>query len=102
MARKPANVPDHVRQAAKLFKSFTGHEGEILGKIDLPANPKSLICIGELVDVGYITVRDGKRERYRHEFKSSARPLVTVSFDGRQLFILGGEYSFTDRGIDDK
>lgn len=85
--------------AESLFRRFTGHKGEVLGKMAFPKNPKQALAIGELFDVGYVTVRDGKVERYRHTFPARSRPLLVVSFDGTQLFILGGGYRFTDRGI---
>lgn len=91
-----------VLRAADLFQDFTGHAGEILGKVEFPAPPKSALVIGTLIDIGYVTVRDGKTERYRHTFRAASRPLLCSSDDGKQLFIYGGRYNFTDRGIVDK
>lgn len=58
--------------------------------------------IGHLDGVLYTTVRDGKTEKYIHKFKRSSRPLLAVSFDGKNLIMLGGAYQFTERGIVDK
>jgi len=63
--------------------------------------PDVALKIGQCDGVLYTTVRDGKTERYIHKFKKSSRPLLAVSFDGRQLIMLGGAYQFTDRGIVD-
>ncbi len=93
---------DTIKPAIELFRSFTGHEGELMGKVAFPVYPKTIICIGELIDIGYVTVRDGMRERYRHQFSAKSRPLLTSQHDGKQLFILGGEYDFTERGIVDR
>ncbi len=59
-------------------------------------------AIGQLDGVLYTTVRDGKKEAYVHEFKARSRPLLAASFDGENLYILNGEYAFTDRGIEDR
>jgi hypothetical protein len=37
-----------------------------------------------------------------HRFKKKSRPLLAASHDGTQLYILGGEYAFTDAGIIDR
>jgi hypothetical protein len=52
--------------------------------------------------VGYTTVRDGKRERYIHRFRKKSRPLLAASSDGTSLQILGGEFEFTEAGIEDR
>lgn len=93
---------DTIPPALRLFRDFTGHDGELMGKIEFPHYPKTVICIGELIDVGYVTVRDGQRERYRHEFAAKSRPLLLAQHDGKQLFIYGGRYDFTERGIVDR
>jgi hypothetical protein len=58
--------------------------------------------IGELDLVGYRTKRDGRTERYGHHFRKSSRPLLAVSSDGKQLHIVGGQYEFTEAGIEDR
>ena len=64
--------------------------------------PKTGLVIGELDGVLYTNVRDGKTEKYKHDFKKSSRPHLIASNDGKSLHILGGEYEFTERGIEDK
>ncbi len=60
------------------------------------------LLIGDLDGVLYTTVRDGLKESYVHKFRKKSRPQLASSFDGKQLYILGGGYAFTDRGIVDK
>ncbi len=91
-----------IEEAAQLYADFSGHKPEIVGTLDKPVIPDVLIGIGEIDGVMYSTVRDGILERYIHEFKSKSRPLFAVSHDGKQLFMLGGAYTFTERGIVDK
>jgi len=57
--------------------------------------------IGECDGLLYTTVRDGVKESYIHKFKKKSRPLLVSSHDGKQLFLLGGRYDFTERGIVD-
>ena len=65
-------------------------------------NPKTGLVIGELDGVLYTTVRDGETEKYIHEFKKKSRPLLVSSHDGDSLHIIGGEYEFTEKGIEDR
>lgn len=92
-----------IRQAQKLYHKFTGHTDEFeVAKLRVPDMPKALTVIGECDGILYQTVRDGEREKYIHRFKASARPLLCVAPDGSRLFLIGGEYDFTERGIVDR
>lgn len=90
-----------IRRAADLYERFSGHQAEAIGEISIPAVPKTGIAIGTLDGVLYTTVRDGVTERYIHEFKKRDAPLLVVSPDGKQMFIVGGSFDFTERGIVD-
>ena len=105
-SRKPAgpaskNARADVRRAAALYERFTGHAAESLGSIDVLPMPSVGVVIGDIDGVLYTTVRDGKREHYKHDFAASDKPLFVVSPDGRQLMLIGGRYRFTARGIVD-
>jgi hypothetical protein len=50
----------------------------------------------------YRTTRDGVTEKYEHTFRSKSRPALVSSSDGKQLYLLGGAYNITDRGIEDR
>jgi hypothetical protein len=90
-----------VRKAAALYTKFTGHTDVELTKAVIPDAPKVLTEIGTVDGILYTTVRDGETERYIHNFKSKSRPLFAVSPDGKQLFLLGGAFTFGERGIVD-
>lgn len=90
-----------IDSAHELFRDFTGEHPERLQNVKI-RTPKSGLVIGELDGVLYTTVRDGKTEKYQHDFKKGSRPLLASSHDGESLHILGGEYEFTERGIEDK
>jgi hypothetical protein len=90
-----------INAASKLYADFTGEDSEIVGTYPFPKSPQVGVVIGECCGVAYETVRDGRVEKYLHEFAEKDRPLLVSSFDGKQLYILGGEYDFTENGIVD-
>jgi len=76
-------------------------EPEFVDMVDRPAHDV-LMLIGHCDGVLYTTRRDGKQEKYIHRFKRNSRPLLASSFDGKQLYMLGGAYDFTEEGITDR
>lgn len=83
-------------QAARLFRHFFDREpdeGEIVTVAT--GKPEASLVIGELEGIVYNT----GDERYEHRFKKSDRPLLLVSFDGRQIYVLKGAYRFTEKGF---
>jgi len=91
-----------VLKAARLYERFSGHEAESLGKIKIKPMPKVGACIGEVDGILYTTVRDGVMEKYIHKFRAVDKPILVVSPDGKCLFLVGGSYDFTERGIVDR
>lgn len=89
-----------VEDALALFERFTGHKGEIFS-VERPDFPDVAMVVGYCDGIMYTTVRDGKREKYLHQFNAKCRPLLLASSDGKQLLVLGGAYDFTERGIVD-
>jgi hypothetical protein len=105
LARKnPAPRGDGAREraAAKLLQDFTGHAPRRARQVAVPGDPGAGLAVGPVLLIGYETTRDGKREKYVHEFRRGARPLLAASHDGRALYLLGGAYRFTERGIVDR
>jgi hypothetical protein len=98
----PPSRKVQIRNAAKLYEDFTGHEASEYQTLDKPVLPDVMLQVGDIDFIGYTTVRDGKTEKYIHKFSKKCRPLFTVSHDGKQLFMLGGSYDFTELGIVDK
>lgn len=85
--------------ARALFKSF--HEREARPReivIVKPAAADGAIAleVGTALTIGYRALGDGKA--YYHEFEAS-KPKLYVSADGKQIFLVGGSYTFTDRGF---
>lgn len=90
-----------VRRAANLYERFSGHEAEEAGRVKVPPVPPVGVAIGVVDFIGYTTVRDGVTEKYIHKFKPADKPLFVVSPDGKQIYLVGGGYDFTERGIVD-
>ena len=92
---------DAISRAADLYQRFSGHDAEIVGKIKVNPMPRVGVGIGEVDGILYSTVRDGVLEKYIHKFRKADRPLFVVSPDGKSLHLVGGNYTFTERGIVD-
>jgi hypothetical protein len=89
-------------EAATKLQNFTGHKVSHLEAGYSRSTQKTGLIVGELDLVGYRAKRDGKTERYGHHFKKNSRPLLAVTSDGKQLHIVGGQYEFTEAGIEDR
>jgi len=96
----PPSKYARIKEASERYREFTGHESKFMDSLQ---NKEYDVCfrVGECDGILYTTVRDGIKESYIHKFKKRSRPHLAVSFDGKQLFILGGGYRFTERGIED-
>lgn len=92
-----ANIP----RARKAFEDFSGHKPQKIRKSRLDDRNVAGWQMGPVVGIAYEAKRDGETARYFHEFKKSARPNLVARDDGRQLYIDGGRYKVTDRGIED-
>lgn len=101
-SRPPVSRNAAIKRGASLYERFSGHEVEIIGRVKVPAAPKVGVLIGELDGVLYTTIRDGRTEKYIHKFAKADRPSLVVSHDGKTMHIVGGRYTFTERGIVDK
>jgi hypothetical protein len=88
-------------RAAKAFEDFTGRQAKTVAATPLPARDVVGWGMGPVVGIAYEAVRDGERTRYFHEFDKRARPDLVASENGRQLYLAGGNYTVTDRGIED-
>ena len=92
---------DDIARAADLYQRFSGHDPEVVGRIRVEALPKVAVAIGHVDGILYTTVRDGVKEKYIHKFRAADKPMFVVSPCGKRLFLVGGAYTFTERGIVD-
>jgi hypothetical protein len=87
-------------EADDLLNAFAGRSSrEVLAVKQAPI--KAGLVVGNALGVMYETIRDGKKEKYCHEFREKSRPLFVSSHDGSQIGFVGGRYRFTERGIED-
>jgi len=96
-----AKRPPSLSKAQRAFSAFTGHRAKKAYSAPLDEGAVAGYRMGSMVGVAYEATRDGKTERYFHEFKKAARPDLVAKDDGQQLFITGGKYRVTNRGIED-
>ena len=97
----PRRKSEKIVQAIDLYERFTGAQPRYIDHYTLPVYDVGM-KIGVLEGVLYSAKRDGVTEKYFHEFKTSSRPLLASSWDGKQIYIIGGRYNFTEDGIVDK
>ncbi|MGH8336547.1 MAG: hypothetical protein ACRETL_06980 [Gammaproteobacteria bacterium] len=97
-----ASVNAELDAAAKKLEDFSGHPVQHLESAYSRSPQKTGLIVGELDLIGYRAKRDGKTERYGHHFKKNSRPLLAVTSDGKQLHVVGGQYEFTEAGIEDR
>lgn len=96
-----ARTRQKINKAISLFRRFRGEEPKFIDSHSLPVSDVCML-IGKCDGVLYTTSRDGRTERYIHKFTGKSRPLLIASWDGKQLYLLGGAYDFTDEGIVDR
>lgn len=89
-------------EGERLYEDFSGMKPETIVKVRKPDYDDVIVAFGECEGILYKTMRDGEVEHYIHRFRAKSRPLIAASSDGKQLYLLGGKYKFTDRGIVDK
>ena len=85
---------DKIREAASRFEEYHDEDAEF---VTVEEFPDVGFLVGEVDGITYTVIEDGKEVTYHHDFDD--RPTLAVSHDGRNLYILRGEYRFTDRGI---
>jgi hypothetical protein len=100
IVKNPYQVPQaDVAKATKLYEEFREQKAQT-GRVLRIDWPRSLMSMGYIHDIGYDTVRNGDAEKYRHHFAPGSRPILCADKRGL-LFIVGGRYHVTERGIVD-
>jgi hypothetical protein len=89
-------------RAAKAYKDFTGEKASKISTRRLDAVDQAGYRMGSVVGIAYEARRDGERAQYFHRFKTKSRPDLISRDDGKQIYIEGGSYKITDRGIEDR
>ncbi len=63
--------------------------------------PKTLMSMGHVEAICYRTTHGKQSVLYKHDFAPGSRPVLAAGPKRNQLFLLGGRYHVTDRGIVD-
>jgi len=96
-------VEKQLRRADSFYKQFHWDRDakEIIKVTGVRGVPPVLVSLGELHAVEYKAQKgnDKRKETYRHVFKA-ARPLLCCDPQGRNLYIIEGDYTITERGIE--
>lgn len=94
-------MKEELRKAYKLYEDFREAKPKKIIRLNYDdVVPKSLMSMGNLIEVKYDTTRGHKVEKYHHKFAVGSRPLLCASDTGL-LYIIGGRYEVTERGIVD-
>lgn len=64
--------------------------------------PKALARMGTCEFVGYLTTHKGKAALYVHYFAPGSRPGLYANTGRGQLFLIGGRFRVSERGITDQ
>jgi hypothetical protein len=90
----------NVIKAIQLYQKFRLQDPRFVDTVDYPMY-REMAVIGRCDGLLYTTTRRDRTESYKHEFTGKSKPLLCASFDGKQLYLIGGAYNFTERGIVD-
>lgn len=89
-----------IRRTQKLFEDFREAPAKRAKSVEIKL-PKAVMVMGYLEAVEYGTTMGGKAKRFRHKFARGSRPMLCAAPGKNQLFIIGGRYHVTERGIVD-
>lgn len=84
--------------AEKLFRDFHGRNARDNEIVTVKqTTPEETLEVGQLYGIMYKV--QGTKEPYLHKFGPGSKAKLLVSADGKQIYIIGGSYKFTDRGF---
>lgn len=97
--RSSARSEPQLAQARRLFEAFAGFRAPrlVTRTIDRML-PRVLVDMGALRGVVYSKDHGGTKRTYIHFMDDP--PRLMCDADGRQLYVLGGSYRITQRGIE--
>lgn len=101
MTKKIALNARDRRKAIKIYRDFREKNPKVITVFEVDV-PSAVACIGHVESFDYRTTHGKKLALYRHDFAAGSRPLFCVAADGRSIWLLGGRFKFTERGIVDR
>lgn len=88
-------------KAERIYAAFHEEKSDGGMMVNIPVPPKMVWQLGEVLSIAYKATIDGKMVSYEHDFKRGCGPFLAVSVDGKDLFLAGGSFKVTERGIVD-
>lgn len=88
-------------RAGRLYRAFREDAPREVKRLRVSI-PKAVAVMGYCEFVGYLTTHRGKVALYIHEFAPGSRPLLCAGASRGQLYLLGGRFKVTGRGITDQ
>jgi hypothetical protein len=88
------------RRAAKLYEDFRESAPRIAREVHITL-PRAVAIMGYCEFIGYSTTHRGASRLYKHDFAEGSRPLLCAGPRQNQLYLIGGRFHVTERGIVD-
>lgn len=89
-----------VRKAKRLYEKFREAPAKRARRVTVDM-PEAVAIMGYCEFVGYSTTHGGEAKMYKHKFARGSRPLLCAGPGKNQLYLIGGRFHVTDRGIVD-
>lgn len=90
-----------LERAGRLYRAFREDAPREVKRMRVTV-PKAVAVMGYCEFVGYLTTHRGRVALYIHEFAPGSRPLLCAGTGRGQLYLLGGRFKVTGRGITDE
>lgn len=91
--------PD-LRRAIGLYRAFRESEPKRARRVHMRL-PKAVARVGTVEFIGYMTTHHGRVTLYVHDFAPGSRPALYAGTHRNQLYMFGGRFKVTGRGITD-
>lgn len=89
-----------LKNAIGLYRKFRETDPKKIRAVRLQL-PKALMTMGRVSAIEYETTHGGVSQGYRHDFVPGSRPTLCATGKKNGLFLIGGRYHVTERGIVD-
>jgi hypothetical protein len=88
------------RKSAALYRKFREREPKVARSVTL-ALPRAVAIMGYCEAILYTTTHGSRAKFYKHTFAKGSRPLLCAGPRKNQLYLIGGRFHVTERGIVD-
>jgi hypothetical protein len=89
-----------VKKAKRLFEKFREASAKRARKVTVTL-PRAVAVMGYCNAIEYETTHAGRARAYKHKFAKGSRALLCAGPGKNQLYLIGGRFHVTERGIVD-